>query len=74
MSPDELKEDGEYDEIVEDMREECGKYGKLALHAIADGVFHLGCVMTSFLLSLLDIHMTCQVDCWKFITFCIDYF
>jgi hypothetical protein len=29
VSPDELKEDGEYEEIVEDMREECGKYGKL---------------------------------------------
>jgi len=29
VSPDELKEDGEYEEIVEDMREECGKYGNL---------------------------------------------
>jgi hypothetical protein len=27
VSPDELKEDNEYEEIVEDMREECGRYG-----------------------------------------------
>ncbi|CAM6097262.1 unnamed protein product [Calypogeia fissa] len=30
VSPDELKEDSEYEEIVEDMRDECGKYGALA--------------------------------------------
>ncbi len=28
MSPNELQDDEEYDEIVEDMREECGKYGR----------------------------------------------
>jgi hypothetical protein len=27
VSHDELKEDNEYEEIVEDMREECGRYG-----------------------------------------------
>jgi hypothetical protein len=27
VSHDELKEDNEYEEIVEDMREECSKYG-----------------------------------------------
>lgn len=30
VSPDELKEDSEYEEIVEDMRDECGKYGQFA--------------------------------------------
>ncbi|XP_024521327.1 splicing factor U2af large subunit B isoform X3 [Selaginella moellendorffii] len=30
VSPDELKEDDEYEEILEDMREECGKYGSVA--------------------------------------------
>ncbi|BBN15352.1 splicing factor U2AF 65 kDa subunit [Marchantia polymorpha subsp. ruderalis] len=29
VSPDELKEDNEYEEILEDMKEECGKYGTL---------------------------------------------
>ncbi|CAM6043197.1 unnamed protein product [Sphagnum compactum] len=29
VSPDELKEENEYEEILEDMREECGRYGKL---------------------------------------------
>uniref|UniRef100_A0A0C9RPH5 Splicing factor U2af large subunit n=2 Tax=Spermatophyta TaxID=58024 RepID=A0A0C9RPH5_9CONI len=29
VSPDELKVDEEYEEILEDMREECGKYGTL---------------------------------------------
>ncbi|CAM6046435.1 unnamed protein product [Sphagnum compactum] len=29
VSADELKEDEEYEEILEDMREECGKYGNL---------------------------------------------
>ncbi|CAM6048654.1 unnamed protein product [Sphagnum compactum] len=29
VSPDELKEDNEYEEIIEDMREECGRYGNL---------------------------------------------
>eukprot|EP00244_Chara_vulgaris_P012085 TRINITY_DN6254_c0_g1_i2.p1 TRINITY_DN6254_c0_g1~~TRINITY_DN6254_c0_g1_i2.p1 ORF type:complete len:149 (+),score=30.32 TRINITY_DN6254_c0_g1_i2:3-449(+) len=29
VSPDELKEDEEYEDIMEDMREECGKYGTL---------------------------------------------
>ncbi|CAK9235158.1 unnamed protein product [Sphagnum jensenii] len=29
VSPNELQDDEEYDEIVEDMREECGKYGNL---------------------------------------------
>jgi splicing factor U2AF subunit len=29
VSHDELKEDNEYEEIVEDMREECSKYGVL---------------------------------------------
>ncbi|KAL2619869.1 hypothetical protein R1flu_000074 [Riccia fluitans] len=29
VSPDELKEDNEYEEILEDMREECGKYGTI---------------------------------------------
>lgn len=28
VSLDDLKDDGEFHEIVEDMREECGKYGK----------------------------------------------
>ena len=29
VAPKELVADEEYDEILEDMREECGKYGKL---------------------------------------------
>lgn len=29
VTPDELADDGEYNEIVEDMREECGKYGRV---------------------------------------------
>ncbi|KAL3681945.1 hypothetical protein R1sor_024901 [Riccia sorocarpa] len=29
VSPEELKEDNEYEEILEDMREECGKYGTI---------------------------------------------
>jgi splicing factor U2AF subunit len=29
VSADELKDDEEYEEILEDMREECGKYGNL---------------------------------------------
>ncbi|GBG62104.1 hypothetical protein CBR_g28575 [Chara braunii] len=29
VSPDELKDDEEYEDIMEDMREECGKYGTL---------------------------------------------
>ncbi|KAH9562302.1 hypothetical protein CY35_05G064500 [Sphagnum magellanicum] len=29
VSPNELKEDNEYEEIVEDMREECGRYGNI---------------------------------------------
>ncbi len=28
VSPDELKEENEYEEILEDMREECGRYGE----------------------------------------------
>lgn len=44
VSPDELKEDGEYEEIVEDMREECGKYGKLVY---LDECLIEGCVSTS---------------------------
>jgi hypothetical protein len=28
VSPDGLKEENEYEEILEDMREECGKYGE----------------------------------------------
>ncbi len=28
VSADELKDDEEYKEILEDMREECGKFGK----------------------------------------------
>ncbi len=29
VTPEELADDGEYGEIVEDMKEECGKYGAL---------------------------------------------
>ncbi|PRW56919.1 splicing factor U2af large subunit A-like isoform X1 [Chlorella sorokiniana] len=33
VTPEELADDGEYNDIVEDMREECGKYGRvLAVH------------------------------------------
>lgn len=31
VAPKELVADEEYDEILEDMREECGKYGELLL-------------------------------------------
>lgn len=29
VTPEELADDGEYNDIVEDMREECGKYGRV---------------------------------------------
>ncbi len=30
MTKDELADEGEYNEIVEDMRDECGKYGTVS--------------------------------------------
>jgi splicing factor U2AF subunit len=34
VSPDELKDDDDYQDILEDMREECGKFGKTLVYLV----------------------------------------
>lgn len=45
VSPDELKDDEDYEDILEDMRMECGKFGKhilsLLMHQTNHVLFYL---------------------------------
>lgn len=62
VSPDELKDDEDYEDIVEDMRMECGKFGKyiqsLQMHQTSHVLFYLLTSQASYLIALISFYVT----------------
>lgn len=69
LNVDDLRDDDEYEDIVEDMRQEGGKYGKILLNYLPQ-FFLMGIFFNNFLCFLLCLYLcftalSCSTFCYK---------